>query len=59
MMTPRIQKLRQNSLDAINTISAERAVLITEFYKSPEARQVSIPVCRAMAFDYLLSKKSF
>ncbi|HPA12121.1 MAG TPA: glycyl radical protein [Bacteroidales bacterium] len=57
MMTPRIQKLRQNSLDAINTISAERAVLITEFYKSPEARQVSIPVCRAMAFDYLLSKK--
>ena len=42
MMTPRIQKLRQNSLDAINTISAERAVLITEFYKSPEARQVSI-----------------
>lgn len=56
-MTPRIQNLRENSLNAINRISAERALLITEFYKSDIARQVSLPVLRAMAFDYMLNNK--
>ena len=33
-MTERIRKLREQSLNAENRISAERALLITEFYQS-------------------------
>jgi len=57
MTTPRIQNLRENSLNAINRISAERALLITEFYKSDVTRQVSLPVRRAMAFSHILNHK--
>lgn len=56
-MTERIKKLRELSLNAINRISAERALLITGFYQSEIAQQVSLPVRRAMAFDYVLSHK--
>lgn len=56
-MNDRIKKLRRESLDAIPTISIERAQLLTEFYKSGEADKVSIPVARAMALKYLLSHK--
>ena len=56
-MTERIQKLREQSLNAINRISAERALLVTEFYKSDRAQEVSIPVRRAMAFDYIMRNK--
>lgn len=56
-MTERIQQLRAQSLNAINTISAERAMLITEFYQSPAAQNVSVPVCRALALEYILSQK--
>ena len=34
MMTERIKKLREQSLNAENRLSAERALLITDFYKS-------------------------
>ncbi len=57
-MTDRIKRLREQSLNAVNCISAERAVLITEFYETGIDRQVSVPVCRAMALDYILSHKS-
>ena len=33
MITPRVAALRQQSLDAIPTISAERVVLMTEVYR--------------------------
>ncbi len=56
-MTDRINKLREQSLNAVNRISAERAVLVTEFYETAAARRVSVPVCRAMALDYILSHK--
>ena len=56
-MNNRIKKLRQQSLDAIPTISLERAELLTEFYKSGKADGVSIPVARAMAFKYILENK--
>jgi hypothetical protein len=32
MMTERIKQLRRKSLEAVNSINAERALLITEFY---------------------------
>ena len=38
-------------------LSAERALLITQFYKSDEARELSVPVKRARAFEYLLKNK--
>ena len=56
--TDRINKLRYQSLNAIEHISAERAVLITEFYKRKEIAGMSIPVQRAKALEYLLKNKS-
>ncbi|MCK4464790.1 MAG: glycyl radical protein [Bacteroidales bacterium] len=56
-MTERIKKLREQSLNAINRISPERALLITEFYKSDIVREVSVPVQRALSFKYLLENK--
>ncbi|MCL1821737.1 MAG: glycyl radical protein [Prolixibacteraceae bacterium] len=57
-MTPRIAKLRNQSLDAVNKISSERALLMTEFYKNHAAFGDSIPVQRAKSFDYLLMNKA-
>jgi len=57
-MTPRIKKLRQQSLEAIYTISAERAILVTDFYKHHVSPADSIPVQRAKAFHYILSNKA-
>ena len=58
MITDRIRNLRQASLDATNTLSHERALLLTEFYQSDEAKNASsIPVQRALAFMYILEHK--
>jgi pyruvate formate-lyase/glycerol dehydratase family glycyl radical enzyme len=56
-MNERIQKLRRQSLDAVPTISLERAQLLTNFYKSGQALRLSTPVARAMAFKYILESK--
>ena len=56
-MNERIKKLREASLNAENTLTHERALLLTEFYRSEEAREVSVPVCRALAFKYILENK--
>jgi len=56
-MNSRIKKLRSESLTAINTISPERAKLVTEFYKSDISKQVSTPVKRAMTFKHILENK--
>jgi len=56
-MNSRIKKLRNESLTAVNKLSAERAMLVTEFYKSDIANQVSIPVKRAMTFKHILENK--
>ena len=57
-MTSRIQLLREQSLNAVNRISAERGLLITEFYKNNLAFGDSIPVQRAKSFRYILENKS-
>ena len=57
-MKNRIKKLREQSIRTKPSISAERAVLITEFYQSEAAKGVSIPVKRALAFKYILENKS-
>jgi formate C-acetyltransferase len=56
-MNSRIKQLRNESLTAINTLSTERANLVTEFYKSDIANQVSIPIKRAMTFKHILENK--
>ena len=57
-MNDRIKKLRALSLEAKPSISVERARLITDFYRTPLAGQVSIPVQRALAFKHLMENKS-
>lgn len=57
IISERVKKLRDQSLNAVEKISAERALLITQFYKSDEARELSAPVKRAKAFEYLLKNK--
>lgn len=57
-MTPRIQQLRDQSLNAEYRISAERALLMTDFYKNHLAFGDSIPVQRAKSFQYILSNKT-
>ena len=57
-MTERVMRLRNQSLNATETITAERAQLITRFYSGLEAQGLSAPVLRARAFEYLLSRKT-
>ena len=44
-------------MNAAEKISVERALLMTQFYKSDEAHELSAPVKRAKAFEYLLKNK--
>jgi formate C-acetyltransferase len=57
-MTERVIRLREQSLNATETLTAERAQLITRFYASREALGLSAPMLRARAFEYLLGNKS-
>ncbi len=56
-MNARIRQLRAQSLRAVNRLSPERAQLVTKFYKSDQAAQVSIPVKRALTLKYILEHK--
>ena len=56
-LTERVSALRQQSFDARPTISEERAVLLTEFYKE-NLGKYSTPVMRAKAFEYLCERKT-
>ena len=57
-MTDRVMRLREQSLNATETLTAERAQLITRFYASREAQGLSAPMLRARAFEYLLRNKA-
>jgi trans-4-hydroxy-L-proline dehydratase len=56
-ISERVKKLRDQSLNTVEKISEERALLITQFYKSDEGRELSVPVKRARAFEYILKSK--
>ncbi len=56
-MNKRIMRLRQTSLDTVESISSERAMLLTDFYRSVEAESAAIPVKRALAFRHLMLNK--
>lgn len=56
-MNERVKQLREESLQAINTLSSERGLLVTQLYKSIEDQDISIPVQRALAFDHIMANK--
>ena len=56
-MNHRITILRQESFTTQPSISIERALLETEFYKENSGKY-SLPVLRALCFKYLCEKKS-
>lgn len=55
-ISERVRRLREQSLTAVESITPERAELLTEFYQC-ELSLESIPVQRARAFAYLLDHK--
>ena len=57
ILSERVKRLREQSLNAAEVLSPERALLMTQFYKSDESRGLSAPVLRAKAFEYLLRNK--
>ncbi len=56
-MNERIKKLRQQSEDTNPSITAERALLVTEAYQH-YAGKVSAPILRALTFQHLLENKT-
>ena len=56
-MNARVTRLRQMSFETEPSISAERALLVTEFYEENYGRY-SYPVLRAMNFKNLCEKKT-
>jgi formate C-acetyltransferase len=56
-MTERGARLRRASLEAVPTISPERAMLMTEFSRQ-DLGLISAPWRRALAFQYLLEHKA-
>lgn len=56
MMTERVRKLREQSLNAIPRISIERAQIENEVYQKYEGK-VSIPVLRALVLKELMANK--
>jgi formate C-acetyltransferase len=57
-MNRRIQRLREESLKAVNRLSAERGLLVTRFYREQSTVEDSIPVQRAKAFEFILANKA-
>ncbi|HKJ84742.1 MAG TPA: pyruvate formate lyase family protein, partial [Spirochaetia bacterium] len=56
-MTERVSRLRSESFLAVPSISEERAVLMTEFYRE-QLGKLSIPMLRARSFLHLCEHKS-
>jgi len=57
-MNERIKKLREKTLQAEPSINAERAQLLTDFYRKSAAATLSPPMKRALAFRHLLEHKT-
>ena len=56
-MNERIKRLRQQSFETVPSISIERALLETEFYKAHFGKH-STPVMRAMFYKHLCEEKT-
>jgi pyruvate formate-lyase/glycerol dehydratase family glycyl radical enzyme len=58
MLSERVQRLREQSVTTKPYICTERAELLTDFYQSGGADNVSTPVARALAFKHILENKT-
>lgn len=56
-MNERVQKLREQSLNAVPSISIERAKLVTETYKE-HLGSVPTPILRALTFKNIMENKT-
>ncbi|MBK5097560.1 MAG: glycyl radical protein [Gemmatimonadetes bacterium] len=56
-MTDRTRRLREQSLSAEPSLSSERAMLLTEFYRENEGLH-PVPILRALAFQHLCERKT-
>ena len=56
-MTERVARLREASLEAVPSISTERAELMTQAYRE-DLGPVSAPMRRALAFQYLIEHRT-
>ena len=54
-MNERVRKLREQSINAVPRLSAERAILVTEFYRQAEFH--SAPMRRALTFKAIMEGK--
>ncbi len=57
-MNARVERLREQSVETKPYLSAERAMLVTDFYRSDVIREVSTPVCRALCLKHLMERKT-
>lgn len=57
MMTQRVKKLREQSINAVPSISMERANIVNEVYKKYDEGSVSTPVLRALVLKEIMTKK--
>jgi formate C-acetyltransferase len=57
-MNERVAKLRKQSVETRPYISTERAELMTDFYRGDIPQKVSVVVCRALSFKYLMENKT-
>ena len=57
-MNERIARLRKQSVETRPYISTERAELMTDFYRGDIPQKVSVVVCRALSFKYLMENKT-
>ncbi|MEE4176992.1 MAG: trans-4-hydroxy-L-proline dehydratase [Bacteroides sp.] len=57
-MNERVKFLRTQSLEAINTLNHERAVLVTQFYRELVPENEPVPVQRALCFRHILANKN-
>ena len=56
-MNARIEYLRNKSLNTEESIKAERALLVTDFYMNHSSDNLSTPVLRAKNLHYILAHK--
>ena len=52
----RVRRLRNESVNKKISISSERAQLLTKFYKTQKLDNISVPIQRALAFQYLMER---
>ncbi len=56
-MNKRVQQLRKQTIEAVNVLNHERALLLTDFYRDKLPEGTPVPVQRALSFKYIMEHK--